>query len=275
MINISNYIQPYLPRFLLTNYYINQYIDISMIDIVYYYFNNSDLYDEKSITYKDIKNFISNFKSSYLTCDIYDVNDENLKNQSLEEIELIEVKYMIEKYKVELKNVEEIYDKYKQYYEYDGLKIYKNAHLSDNLGQKKFTRSCCNIKKFIKNKLFIKYIENKIKNKLNNKKIKEEDKCIIFILDIINKLFVDYINSLKYGINLLTNVPILIKNKDEYLPEIFKENFKIENNAIYIKHLKFINNINITNSNNEDLFNKEYIKIFIPSNSKRIDIYFE
>ena len=37
-LNISKYIQPYLPRFLITDYY-KQYFEICLIDIIYFYFN--------------------------------------------------------------------------------------------------------------------------------------------------------------------------------------------------------------------------------------------
>ena len=57
-LNISNYIQPYLPRFIFSDYYRN-YFEICLIDIIYFYFNNPKLYDENSFIYKGIKEIFS------------------------------------------------------------------------------------------------------------------------------------------------------------------------------------------------------------------------
>jgi hypothetical protein len=115
----------------------------------------------------------------------------------------------------------------------------------------------------------------KIQHKLNNKKIKEEDKTIIFILDIINKLFNNYINSIKYGIKVLQKRPYVFYYEEEYLPKIYQDNFIEKDEKIYIKHLGFINNILITNNSNENMLNEGYVKIFKPTNSNRIVIWFE
>jgi len=271
-LNISNYIQPYLPKYLITNYY-QQYFEIFLIDIIYYYFNNQNLYDEKSINYKNVKDIILYFNYYVFSCDVY---DDIYEYQELNKADLYEVNRMIQSYIDELNRVQNIYNIYKKQYSYDEIKKYKNSHLSYELGKREYKRSCCNIKEFMKNKLCKKYIEDKIKNKVNNKKFKEEDKCIIFILDIIDKLFKNYIDCLKYGIDVLKNRQYIIKYKDEYLPKVLKENFIInKNNVILIKHLGFINNIIITNNSKEDIMNKGYIKLFKPIKSSRIVIWFE
>ena len=80
-LNISKYIQPYLPRFLITDYY-KQYFEICLIDIIYFYFNHPYLYDAKSMIYKNVKDIVSQHMMKYdFTCnmydDIYDVQELN------------------------------------------------------------------------------------------------------------------------------------------------------------------------------------------------------
>jgi len=273
-LNISKYIQPYLPRFLITDYY-KQYFEICLIDIIYFYFNHPYLYDAKSMIYKNVKDIVSQHMMKYdFTCnmydDIYDVQELNLN-----ETKLHESNCMIECYKHELKRVEKIYEVFQKYYSYDGIKEYKNSHLTYELGTKDNIRSCCNIKEFMKSKLCKKYVEIKIQHKLNSKKIKEQDKTIIFILDIIDKLFNNYIDSLKYGIDVLHKRPYILDYSEEYLPKVYQDNFIEKDNIIYVKHLGFINNISITNSSNEDVLNKGYVKIFVSNKRNRIVIWFE
>lgn len=105
-----------------------------------------------------------------------------------------------------------------------------------------------------------------------NLKINEKDYAIIFILDIINKIFNDYINAINYGINLLTNKKFIIRynnNEYKYLPVICYDNFIIDNNKINIKHLNMINNIQIIGKSN----NNGYIVIY--KTPTQIDIYFD
>jgi uncharacterized protein (UPF0335 family) len=269
-LNISNYIQPYLPRFLITDYY-KQYFEICLIDIIYFYFNHPHLYDAKSMIYKNVKDIVSQHMKYDFTCNIY---HDIYEMQELNEMKLHESNYMIECYTDELKRIENIYEVFQKYYSYDGTKKYKNAHLSYELGRRD-TRSCCNIKEFIKNKLCKKYIEDKLQYQFNMKKIKEKDKTVIFILDIIDKLFNNYIDSLKYGIDVLQNRPYIVNYSEEYLPKVYQDNFIEKDNIIYVKHLGFINNISITNSLNDDILNKGYVKIFRPKKSNRIVIWFE
>lgn len=268
ILNISDYIQPYLPRYLITDYY-KDYFELCLIDIIYYYFNHPDLYDEKSIRYKDVKDIISYHSSYNISCNVY---DDIYDHQEFKETDLHKVKYIMESYKDELKRVENIHILYQTSYCYYGLKTYKNAHLSYELG-KRDTRSCCNIKEFIKNKLCKKYFEDKLQHQLNKKKIKEEDKSVIFILDIIDKLFRNYIDSLKYAILILQNRPYMVNYGEEYLPIIYKDNFIEKDKVISIKHLGFINNILKTNGSKEELLNKGYVKLFKPKH--RIVIWFE
>lgn len=270
ILNISDYIQPYLPRYLITDYY-KDYFELCLIDIIYYYFNHPDLYDEKSIRYKDVKDIISYHNSYHISCNAY---DDVYDHQVLKEKDLYKGKYIIDSYKDELNRVENIYTIYQTSYCYDELKIYKNAHLSYELG-KRDTRSCCNIKEFIKNKLCKKYFEDKLQHQFNKKKIKEEDKTVIFILDIIDKLFRNYIDSLKYGIHILQNRPYMINYGEEYLPKIYENSFIEKDKVIHIKHLGFINNIVITNSSNQRILNKGYVKLFRPKKSDKIVIWFE
>jgi hypothetical protein len=268
-LNISNYIQPYLPRFIFSDYYRN-YFEICLLDIIYFYFNNPILYDEKSIVYKTVKEFIS----QKIIYDIYcDTCDDIYNIEELNEEKMKEVSCILDSYKDELNRVNIIYDFFQKNYSYNENKKYKSSHLSYELG-KRDKMSRCNIKQFIKNKLFKIYFERKFQYKfLNNKKIKEEDKTVIFILDIINKLFNNYINSIKYGIEVLQKRPCVFYYNEEYLPKICKDNFIEKNKDIYIKHLGFINNILITNSLNENMLNEGYIKISKPDN--RIVIWFE
>jgi len=123
-----------------------------------------------------------------------------------------------------------------------------------------------------------KYIKQKFNTKFNVK-FNEKDYSIIFILEIIHKLFNDYIKSLNYGIRLLTNEPYFIKCSNEYFPDIHIDNFKIDydNNNILIKHLDLIKNINVINNKNDDIINdkKDYIKLYKTTNNNRINIYFE
>lgn len=270
ILNISDYIQPYLPRYLITDYY-KDYFELCLIDIIYYYFNHPDLYDEKSIRYKDVKDIISYHSSYNISCNVY---DDIYDHQEFKETDLHKAKYIIEIYKDELKRVDNIYTIYQTSYCYDELKIYKNAHLSYELG-KRDTRSCCNIKEFIKNKLCKKYFEDKLQNQFNKKKIKEEDKTVIFILDIIDKLFRNYIDSLKYGILILQNRPYMVNYGEEYLPKVYQNNFIEKEQAIYIRYLGFINNVLITDVSNNFISNKGYVKLFVPNNSDRIVIRFE
>ncbi len=269
-LNISKYIQPYLPRFLITDYY-KQYFEICLIDIIYFYFNHPHLYDAKSMIYKNVKDIVSQHMKYDFTCNMY---DDIYEYQECKEIDLNKANYIIEKYKDELKRVENIYIIYQTSYCYDGLKTYKNAHLSYELG-KRDTKSCCNIKEFIKNQLYKKHVERKFQHKLNNKIIKEEDKSIVFVLDIIDKLFNNYIDSLKYGIDILQDRPYMVDCSEEYLPKVYQDNFIEKDNIIYVKHLGFINNISITNNSNKDILNKGYVKIFRPKKSNRIVIWFE
>jgi hypothetical protein len=269
-LNISKYIQPYLPRFLITDYY-KQYFKIYLIDIIYFYFNHPHLYDAKSTIYKNVKDIISQHIKYDFTCNMY---DDIYDMQELNETKLYKLSCMIECYKDELKRVENIYEVFQKYYSYDGTKKYKNAHLSYELG-KRDTKSCCNIKEFIKSQLCKKHVERKFQHKLNNKIIKEEDKSIVFVLDIIDKLFNNYIDSLKYGIDILQDRPYLINYNDEFLPTVYQDNFVEKDKYIYVKHLGFINNISITNSSNEDILNKGYVKIFISNKRNRIVIWFE
>lgn len=270
-LNISKYIQPYLPRFLITDYY-KQYFEICLIDIIYFYFNHPHLYDAKSMIYKNVKDIVSQHMKYDFICNIY---DDIYEHQELKETDLHKANYIIEGYKDELKRVENIYIIYQTSYCYDGLKTYKNAHLSYELGKKDITRSCCNIKEFIKNKLCKKYIEDKLQYQFNTKKIKEEDKNVIFILDIIDKLFRNYMDSLKYGIHILQDRPYMVNYGEEYLPTVYQDNFIEKDKVIFIKHLGFVNNISITNSLNDDILNKGYVKIFRPKKSNRIVIWFE
>jgi len=121
----------------------------------------------------------------------------------------------------------------------------------------------------------MKYYIRKKYNLNNNKKINEKNYSIIFILDRINKLFNDYIISLNYGIKLLTNEPYFIKYGNDYIPDIYIENFKIDNDIIYIKHLDLITNINIINNTDKNINNDGYIKLYYTKNDNRINIYFE
>lgn len=269
-LNISYYIQPYMPRYVFTEYY-QHYFELSLIDIIYHYFNNQDLYDKHSITYKNVKDFLSYHNSCNLTCDVF---DDIYEPQEMNEIDLQNAKCFIERYNVELNRVENIYRIFEEIYQYDGQKDYKNSHLSYELG-KRNTMSRCNIKEFMKNNLCKEYVENKIQNKFNNKKINDKHKSIIFALDIIDKLFDNYIKSLKYGIDVLKNRPYIMNYGEEYLPKIYQNNFIEKYKTIYIKHLGFINNILKTNGSKEKLLNKGYVKIFIPRQSKKIDIWFE
>lgn len=112
------------------------------------------------------------------------------------------------------------------------------------------------------------------KYNINKKKLSEANSAILFILDWLNKLFNDYIISLNYGINLLTNEPYFIKyDNNDYLPDIHIENFKIIDNDIYIRHLNLIININIINNTDTNINNNGYIKLF--KIKDRINIYFE
>lgn len=271
-LNISNYIQPYLPRYLITDYY-QEYFEISLIDIVYYYFNNPDLYNVNSINYKNVKDILTQYNYSEFSCDTC---DDIYEYHEINKEDLCEINCMMQNYIGELKRIENIYNVYKNKYSYDEKKDYKNAHLSYELGKRDNFRSCCNIKEFMKNKLCKKYIEDKIQNKMNNKKVKEKHKSIIFILEIIYKLFHNYIDCLKYGINILQNRPYMVNYSEEYMPKIYQDNFIIDkNDVIFIKHLGFINNIIITNNMNKDVLNNGYIKLIKPNKSNRIVIWFE
>ena len=106
-LNISKYIQPYLPRFLITDYY-KQYFEICLIDIIYFYFNHPHLYDAKSMIYKNVKDIVSQHMMKYdFTCNMY---DDIYDVQELNETKLHESNCMIECYKHELKRVEKIYE---------------------------------------------------------------------------------------------------------------------------------------------------------------------
>jgi hypothetical protein len=171
-LNISDYIQPYLPRYLISDYY-QKHFEISLIDIIYYYFNNPDLYDETSITYQDIKYIFSQYNCYEFFCDAC---DDITEYQEFNKADLYEVNSLTHSYNYELKRVENIYNIYKKHYSYDEKKDYKNAHLSYELGKRDNVRSCCNIKEFMKNKLCKEHVEDKIQNKVNNKKITEKHK---------------------------------------------------------------------------------------------------
>lgn len=267
MLNISYYIQPYMPRFVFTEYY-PHYFELCLIDIIYHYFNNQYLYDKHSVIHKNVKDIISYSNSCNLACDVY---NDIYEYQEINEIDLQKANCFIERYKVELIRVQNIHRTFQEKYQYDEQKDYKNAHLSYELG-KRNRMSCCNIKEFIKNNLCKEHIETKIRNKFN-KTIKEEYKTIIFVLDIIDKLFDNYIKSLKYGVDILQNRPYMVNYGEEYLPKVYQNNFIEKDKSIYIRHLGFINNILITNGSKEDLLNKGYVKLFKPKH--RIVIWFE
>ena len=270
-IQIYKIINPYLLKIINTNY-IDKYITLDIIDFFYYFYNKH----YNSINNSIIKNIQNQFKqnNSYLECITIDINDL-FKNIGIElsDIEELKVNEYIINYENELLRIKDIYKFFKDNYDFSDIRKYKTTHLSDKIKIKdNCIKSYCNIQEFIKP--MKKYIANKYK--FNNKKINEKNYAILFILDIINKLFNDYIISLNYGIKLLTNKPYFIKyDNNNYLPDIHIENFKIIDDIIYIRHLDLITNINIINNTDKIINNSGYIKIYkIPDNS-RINIYFE
>lgn len=269
-LQIYKIINPYLLKIINTNY-IDRYITIDIIDF-FYYFYNKDYNTINSIIIKDIKNMFKQ-NNLYLECIAINNNLFENTNKELTDIEILKVNEYINNYKNELLRIDNIYNYFKDKYDYNNKKEYKKTHLSKNI---KITdnsiKSYCNIEEFIKP---MKYYIRKKYNFNNNKKINEKNYSIIFILDRINKLFNDYIISLNYGIKLLTNEPHFIKYGNDYLPDIFIENFKIDNNIIYIKHLDLVTNINMINNTDKYINNNGYIKIYNTKDNNRINIYFE
>ena len=268
-IQIYKIINPYLLKIINTNY-IDRYITLDIIDFFYYFYNK----DYNSINNNIIKNILNQFKenNSYLECTSIDIN--NLFKdigKELSTIEEVKVNNYINNYQNELLRINDIYKFFKDNYDYSNMKKYKPTHLSEKIKLKdNCIKSYCNIQEFIKpmkNYIIKKY-------NINKKKLSEANGAILFILDRINKLFNDYIISLNYGIDLLTNEPYFIKyDNNDYLPDIHIENFKIIDNDIYIKHLDLITNINIINNTDTNINNNGYIKLY--KIKDRINIYFE
>jgi len=253
--NIGNYLNPHL-SLIYTDYYDKQ-IELYIIDMIYHFLNNDNIKHNKKLLNKNIR-----FK---LTVDeLPKINDIiKLNNDKLSKIN-----ELIDNYKNELERVNEIYNLFKKF-DFNFINKYKDVYLSGLIAERNNITSFCNIKEFIKP--YKSFIEKKFKNKFNWKKINEKDYAIIFILDIINKIFNDYINAINYGINLLTNKSFIIRYNNEeykYLPVICYDNFIIINNKINIKHLNMINNIQIIGKSNNS-----YIVIY--KTPTRIDIYFD
>lgn len=214
--------------------------------------NNNKLLLNKNVKYTFKFNTMSKIK------------DKKILNND----EIIIVKNLIEKYNDELNRIKNIYSKF-ELYNYNFKNKYKYDHFSIEIKKRENITSYCNVKEFIK--LYSKEINDKIKYKFN-KKINKQDYCVIFILDIIDRLFELYIKTLKYGIELLKNKPYIIRynENNKYLPLIYHNNFIIYNDKIKIKHLNMINNINIIGKENNG-----YIILYKTKLKNRINIYFD
>jgi hypothetical protein len=271
-IPIYKIINPYLLKIVNIDY-IDKIISLDIIDFFYYFYDNDYIF----INNKKINDVLNSFKLNnyYLECSIINRNNifKNDNDKILTENEQLDVKKKINEYSNEVNRINEIYNYFKNNYDYNINRNYKNTHLSKKIKiNKNSIKTYCNIEEFIKP--MKKYIKQKFNTKFN-----EKDYSIIFILEIIHKLFNDYIKSLNYGIRLLTNEPYFIKCSNAYFPDIHIDNFKIDydNNNILIKHLDLIKNINVINNKNDDIINdkKDYIKLYKTTNNNRINIYFE
>jgi len=231
------------------------------------------------LNYYDTKENIISFDNDYIINIDYnktDIDENDIKeiDDYLKEIiaELTKVKKVMEYLIVNLQlNKLNI-----PYY-----KVYDYSNIPNNLKSKIKTNHLFDIKKFIiKNGIHKEELIKTIKILLAQDELKininEMKLMIFFILIKIFELYNIYNKSLLYSIELIKENPNIIKNKNDNLIIINKNNFLINNDIIEINHYNLIKNaysknninnkkatvVNITsstkitiNKNNEILFN--------------------
>jgi len=170
-IPIYKIINPYLLKIINIKYIDNTYITLDIIDFFYYFYNKDYDFINNSV----IKNIKTLFKqnNSYLECITIDI-DDLFKNteKELSEVEKLKVNEYIINYQNELLRINNIYNFFKDNYDYNNKKEYKKTHLSKLIKIKDNSiKSYCNIEEFIKPIKY--YIRNKY-NFNNNKKINEK-----------------------------------------------------------------------------------------------------
>ena len=235
------------------------------------YSNNDDIEHIRNID-KQISN--NNFEIIFKFEDYTPLNISSLNNYEMN----IE-NNLINKYKKEYIRVLCIKRNFIDNY-IDATKL-KNSHLNIYCGKRPNITSKCDIKNFlnaIKNNIHtfksIKYEYNKILqfNKITNITINNSHIECCCIINKMYYLFDNYLNMILYCIKIIQLNPHIIREQQTFLFDIEQNNsyFYEIDNSICINHMNVI--LNITISNNENIYNSNFVKFC--KTPTRNDVYF-
>jgi hypothetical protein len=204
---------------------------------------------------------------------------------ALNEDEITKRNFLYNAYDEEYKRVLKIKENFIENY-IDADKL-KNAHLGNNCGKRKTTRSKCNIRDFlnsIQKQITLKNIKEKyckISNENGIFPIKMNDKnaeCFYIITQIYD-LFEKYLLIIDYCLKLIDEIPQVIRDPNIFLFDIenktnyfFEEEYK---NAIHINNMNTILNISVQ-ENNVEMINENstvFVKFYETETRNNVVFY--